>query len=162
MANATLVPWIGATGANAALKRGVFADALRLFAKNGGKLEDLIELLSDLPDGVSQIGNASKLAAGIADQLRAAIATNPLIQSRGPSLDARLLFEGSNQTRISIISFIGLPSDEARQSFAVDEPQSARARLQTARVRTLRAASSAANLGPDRHRADQRHVAGIG
>jgi hypothetical protein len=43
-----------------------------------------------------------------ADQLRAAIATNPLIQSRGPSLDARLLFEGSNQTRISIISFIGL------------------------------------------------------
>jgi hypothetical protein len=117
MANATLVPWIGATGANAALKRGVFADALRLFAKNGGKLEDLIELLSDLPDGVSQIGNASKLAAGIADQLRAAIATNPLIQSRGPSLDARLLFEGSIQTRISIISFIGLPSDEARQSF---------------------------------------------
>jgi Helicase HerA, central domain len=118
MANATLVPWIGATGANAALKRGVFADALRLFAKNGGKLEDLIELLSDLPDGVSQIGNASKLAAGIADQLRAAIATNPLIQSRGPSLDARLLFEGGNRkTRISIISFIGLPSDEARQSF---------------------------------------------
>ena len=117
MANATLVPWIGATGANAALKRGVFADALRLFAKKGGKLEDLIELLSDLPDGVSQIGNASKLAAGIADQLRAAIATNPLIQSRGPSLDARLLFEGSNRTRISIISFVGLPSDEARQSF---------------------------------------------
>ena len=117
MANATLVPWIGATGASAALKRGVFADALRLFAKKGGKLDDLIELLSDLPDEVSQIGNAPKLAAGIADQLRAAIATNPLIQSRGPSLDARLLFEGSSRTRISIISFIGLPSDEARQSF---------------------------------------------
>jgi Helicase HerA, central domain len=117
MANATLVPWIGATGANAALKRGVFADALRLFAKKGGKLEDLIELLSELPDGVSQIGNAAKLAAGVADQLRAAIATNPLIQSRGPNLDARLLFEGSGRTRISIISFVGLPSDEARQSF---------------------------------------------
>jgi Helicase HerA, central domain len=117
MANATLVPWIGATGASAALKRGVFADALRRFATIGGKLEDLIELLSDLPDGVSQIGNASKLAAGMADQLRAAIATNPLIQSRGPSLDPRLLFESGNETRISIISFIGLPSDEARQSF---------------------------------------------
>jgi hypothetical protein len=117
MANATLVPWIGATGASAALKRGVFADALRLFAKNGGKLEDLIGLLSDLPDGVSEIGNASKLAAGIADQLRAAIATNPLIQSRGPSLEAQLLFEGSTRTRISIISFVGLPGDEARQSF---------------------------------------------
>jgi hypothetical protein len=47
MANATLVPWIGATGASAALKKGVFADALRLFAKEGGKLDDLIELLSD-------------------------------------------------------------------------------------------------------------------
>jgi hypothetical protein len=117
MANATLVPWIGATGASAALKRGVFADALRLFAKNGGKLEDLIGLLSDLPDGVSEIGNASKLAAGIADQLRAAIATNPLIQSRGPRLGAQLLFEGSTRTRISIISFVGLPGDEARQSF---------------------------------------------
>jgi hypothetical protein len=117
MANATLVPWIGASGASAALKRGVFADALRFFAKEGGKLDDLIELLSDLPDEVSQIGNAPKLAAGIADQLRAAIATNPLIQSRGPTLDARLLFEGSSRTRISIVSFVGLPSDEARQSF---------------------------------------------
>jgi hypothetical protein len=117
MANATLVPWIGATGTSAALKRGVFADVLRQFAKKGGKLDDLIELLTDLPDGVSQIGSASKLAAGIADQLRAAIATNPLIQSRGPSLDAGLLFEGSSRTRISIISFVGLPSDEARQSF---------------------------------------------
>ena len=118
MANATLVPWIGATGTSAALRRGVFADALRRFAKEGGgELDDLIELLSDLPEGVSQIGNASKLAAGIADQLRAAIATNPLIQSRGPSLDPRLLFEGSSRTRISVINFVGLPSDEARQSF---------------------------------------------
>jgi hypothetical protein len=117
MANATLAPWIGATGANAALKKGVLADALRLFAKEGGKLDDLIGLLSDLPDGASQIGNASRLGAGIADQLRAAIATNPLIQSRGPSLDPRFLFEGSNRTRISIISFVGLASDEARQSF---------------------------------------------
>jgi hypothetical protein len=118
MANATLVPWIGATGSIAALKRGVFADALRRFAKvGGGKLDDLINLLADLPDGISQIGNAPKLAAGIADQLLAAIATNPLIQSRGPSLDPRLLFEGTGRTRISVINFMGLPSDEARQSF---------------------------------------------
>jgi hypothetical protein len=118
MANATLVPWIGATGSSAALKRGVFADALRRFAREGGgKLDDLIRLLSDLPEGVSQIGNASKLAVGVADQLLAAIATNPLIQSRGTSLDPRLLFEGDSRTRISVINFVGLPSDEARQSF---------------------------------------------
>jgi hypothetical protein len=74
-------------------------------------------LLKAGPEGMSQIGNASKLAAGMADQLRAAIATNPLIQSRGPSLDPRLLFEGGSRTRISVINFVGLPSDEARQSF---------------------------------------------
>jgi hypothetical protein len=118
MANATLVPWISPTGSSAALKRGVLADTLRRFAsEGGGKLDDLIRLLSDLPEGVSQIGSAPKLAASIADQLLAAIATNPLLQSRGPSLDPHLLFDGGNRTRISVINFVGLPSDEARQSF---------------------------------------------
>ena len=31
--------------------------------------------------------------------------------------DPRLLFEGGNRTRISVINFVGLTSDEARQSF---------------------------------------------
>jgi DNA helicase HerA-like ATPase len=119
MARATLAPFIGAAGAGAKLKEGVLADALRRFSREGGStLGGFIDLLSDLPDEVSEIGNARKLASAIADQLRAAIATNPLMQSRGNPLDPHALFHGAdNKIRISVINFAGLPSDEARQSF---------------------------------------------
>jgi uncharacterized protein DUF87 len=119
MARATLAPFIGATGASAKLKEGVLADALRRFAREGGGvLRQLIDLLSNLPDGISQIGNAPKLASAIADQLLATIATNPLLQPRGENLDPEVLFNGrADKTRISVINFSGLASDEARQSF---------------------------------------------
>ena len=119
MARATLMPFIGASGASARLKEGVLADALRRFAREGGNsLDRLVELLSDLPEQVSQISNAGKLAAAIADQLRATIATNPLMHSRGASLDPQTLFQGlAGKTRISVINLSGLTSDEARQSF---------------------------------------------
>jgi hypothetical protein len=119
MARATLAPFIGATGAGAKLKEGVLADALRRFSREGGStLSGFIDLLSDLPDEVSEIGNARKLASTIADQLRATIATDPLMQSRGAPLDPHALFDGPDgKTRISVINFAGLPSDEARQSF---------------------------------------------
>ena len=119
MAHATLTPFIGASGAGAKLKEGVLADALRRFSReDGNTLSGLIDLLSDLPDEVSDIGNARKLASAIADQLRAAIATNPLMQSRAPSLDPHSLFHSDGgKTCISVINFSGLSSDEARQSF---------------------------------------------
>jgi hypothetical protein len=75
-------------------------------------------LLADLPEDVSQISSATKLGAAIADQLHAAIETNPLLQSAGPSLDPKMLFHASNgKTRISVINLSGLGSDDARQSF---------------------------------------------
>lgn len=119
LARATLAPFIGARGASAQLKDGVLADALRTFAREGGgNLDRLIDLLSDLPEEVSQIDGASKLAAGIANSLRAAIATNPLLQTRGTPLDPEVLFgKEGERTRISVINFSGLATDEARQSF---------------------------------------------
>jgi len=119
MARETLNPYVGGTGQKALLRQGVLADALRAFAKNGGgALDDLIALLSDFPDEISKIGNAPRLAGEIANQLLAVIATNPLLQSSGPSLDPQLLFYGpNNKTRISVISLAGLGGDEARQSF---------------------------------------------
>ena len=75
-----------------------------LRGRGAASSDDLIKLLSDLPQGVSQISNASRLAAGIADQLLAAVATNPLIQSQGPTLDPGMLYEGGNRTRVSIIN----------------------------------------------------------
>ena len=119
MARATLAPFVARTGASANLKQGVLSDALRRFAHDRrDALGDLIGLLADLPEGVSEISRAAKLGAEIADQLRAAIATNPLLKSSGPNLDPATLFRGSSgKTRISVINLSGLGSDDARQSF---------------------------------------------
>ena len=81
-------------------------------------LEDLIALLSELPDGVSQIGDPYRLGRDIADQLRAAVATNPLLRSTGAKLDpAQLYFGTRGKTRISVINFSGLASEAAKQAF---------------------------------------------
>jgi len=119
MAWATLVSFLPGSGEKATRKKGVLADAIRRFAiKSGTTLTDLIALLADLPDGVSEDSTAQKLASEIADQLRAAIAMNPLLRSIGEPLDPRTLFESpSGKTRISVINLCGLASEEARDSF---------------------------------------------
>ncbi|MCJ2095779.1 ATP-binding protein [Methylobacterium sp. J-072] len=117
MAAETLGPL---AGAKTNLLRGVLAGALHHFAdRGGGKLNDFIALLADLPDGISPIGNAAKLGLGMADQLHAAIATNPLLKVDGTVLDPRQLFFGRDpaRTRISVINLSGLASDAAREDF---------------------------------------------
>src|SRR5262245_12223731 len=61
----------------------------------------------------------SKLAAKMADQLHAAVATNPLLRTEGPVLNPKLLFFGHDPTkvRISVINLSGLASDTAREDF---------------------------------------------
>lgn len=121
MARATLTPYIGRGGGQkASLKQGVLAAALRHFALRGGQeLRDFVALLAELPEGVSDISSAEKLAGEMANQLRAAIATNPLLQSNGPRLDPARLFHGADpaRPRISVINLAGLATDEARQAF---------------------------------------------
>ncbi|MFG1421536.1 helicase HerA-like domain-containing protein [Roseixanthobacter liquoris] len=120
MARATLEPYVVGGGQKAKLKQGVLAGALRRFALNGGQeLKDFIALLSDLPDGISEISSAEKLAQAMADQLRAAVDTNPLLRSSGARLDPALLFHGPDpaRTRISVVNLAGLATDAARQAF---------------------------------------------
>jgi hypothetical protein len=116
MAAETLGPL---AGAKTNLQKGVLADALRAFANKGGDLKAMTALLADLPEGVSEIGNADKLARKMADELKAAVATNPLLKAIGPVLDPKLLFFGqdSSKTRISVINLSGLASDEAKEDF---------------------------------------------
>jgi hypothetical protein len=117
MAAETLGPL---AGAKKALQMGVLVEALRYFAsRGGGYLARFTSLLSDLPDGLSPIGNAAKLAAGMADQLHAAVATNPLLRTDGPVLDPKVLFFGSvpGRVRLSVINLSGLGSDTAREDF---------------------------------------------
>ena len=56
MARATLEPLLGGGGSKATLKKGVLADALRAFARDGGgMLDDFISsLLSELPEEESK------------------------------------------------------------------------------------------------------------
>lgn len=120
MAVATLSPLVPGAGKSKALQEAVLSSAMRYFARSGGgSLDDFIRLLSDLPEGVTEITNAEKLGIDIANQLRAAIEKNPLMKPRGSLLDPSVLFQasGEGKTRISVINFAGLPSDEARQAF---------------------------------------------
>ncbi len=119
MAWTTLTPFLPGGSATANRKKGVLADAIRRFSGGpGGSLNDLISLLAELPDDVSEDSKAEKLASEIADQLRAAVAMNPLLKSIGEPLDPKTLFEGpSGKTRISVINLAGLASEEARDSF---------------------------------------------
>jgi hypothetical protein len=117
MAAETLGPLAGAKNA---LHKGVLVEALRHFASaGGGDLARFIRLLEDLPVELSPIGNATKLAAGMADQLHAAVATNPLLRAEGPVLDPRLLFFGPDpaRVRVSVINLSGLASEAAREDF---------------------------------------------
>jgi DNA helicase HerA-like ATPase len=121
MARITLLPLLGK--AVGAIKRGVLADSLRYFAEHGGKrLNDFILLLANLPNGISKIGTAPKLAEEMANQLRTATATNPLLDDNG-LLDPQVLFgetereQAQGKTRLSIIDFSGLTSEESREAF---------------------------------------------
>jgi len=102
------------------MKKGVLADALQAFgAQGGGDLDAFVALLQDLPHDASRIGKAQKFAAEIGNQILAAISTNPLLRGGGAALNPGTLFtsEDPNKTRISVINFVGLPSDESRQEF---------------------------------------------
>jgi hypothetical protein len=102
------------------MKKGVLADALKVFGANGGgDLDEFVGLLQDLPLDASRISKASKMAAEVGNQLLAAMSTNPLLRSGGAALKPHTLFtsEDPSKTRISVINFVGLPSDESRQEF---------------------------------------------
>ena len=117
MAAETLGPL---AAARSGIAKGVLADALRAFAaRGGGDLGRFTALLADLPEGVSSIGQAEKHAAKMADELMAAVATNPLLRVDGPVLDPQTLFFGPDpaRTRVSVVNLSGLASDAAREDF---------------------------------------------
>jgi Cdc6-like AAA superfamily ATPase len=108
------------TSAKAKKKLGVFAAALEFFARHGGgNLASLVELLSDLPpEAGGNITNSQKIGVDIADILNAQIQIDPMLNQQGVPLDpAILLGLDEPKTRISVISFIGLPGLETQQQF---------------------------------------------
>ncbi|UGT60301.1 helicase HerA domain-containing protein [Nocardia asteroides] len=117
---AGLLPRTGLTGRRTATGKAVLIQALTKFARDGGSdLGGFVDLLGDLPDGVSTIRDAAKLASGIADELAAATINDPVFGGAGTRLDPGMLLtpRPGKRARISVISCIGLPVDEQRQTF---------------------------------------------
>ncbi|MCX2952702.1 ATP-binding protein [Lentzea sp. NEAU-D7] len=100
--------------------RAVLKEALKHYARADRRdLNGLVDLLAELPDGVSKLYSATATAADLAETLRAAMVNDPLLAGTGEATDPGVLFEPSRgkKARISVISFVGLPSDEQRQGF---------------------------------------------
>ncbi|GAA4575178.1 DUF87 domain-containing protein [Planotetraspora kaengkrachanensis] len=100
--------------------RAVLKEAVEYYGRHGtAGLHGLIALLSELPEGVSSLAGADKIAAEIAQNLTATMVSDPLFGGEGAAADPGVLLTPppGKRARISVISFVGLPSDEQRQSF---------------------------------------------
>ncbi|MGC4747430.1 helicase HerA domain-containing protein [Micromonospora sp. DT201] len=100
--------------------KAVLTEALQAYARSGMVgLPGFTEFLADLPEGVSRLARAGKLAEELAEALKAAMVTDPLFGGVGAPADPGLLLTPSPglRARVSVISFVGLTSDQERQSF---------------------------------------------
>ena len=106
--------------AKAGRARAVLREALQQYGREPAPtLPGFVEMLGDLPDDISDLADAHKIAANIAQDLRAAMVNDPLFGGKGTALDPGVLLTPSDgyRARVSVISMIGLSSDEQRQSF---------------------------------------------
>ncbi|MFI1194261.1 ATP-binding protein [Micromonospora sp. NPDC020750] len=100
--------------------KAVLTEALLAYARTGMVgLPNFTEFLADLPDGVSRLARADKLALELAEALKAAMVTDPLFGGTGAPADPGLLLTPTpgRRARVSVVSFVGLTSDQERQSF---------------------------------------------
>ncbi|WP_249997462.1 helicase HerA domain-containing protein [Actinoplanes sp. M2I2] len=119
---ASLAPRAGVTGrtTKAALGLAVLRKAVEHYGRRGGtRLKGLIDTLAALPDGTIDLDDADKIALGLAQTLTAAMVNDPLFGGHGTPMDPGLLLTPApgKRARVSVISLVGLPSDDVRQSF---------------------------------------------
>ncbi|MEV6643872.1 DUF87 domain-containing protein [Amycolatopsis sp. NPDC051371] len=122
VAVATLAPQARLTGTTAKTNIGlaVLRQAVIQHARTGSRsLPALIELLTDLPEEVSNLNDAKRIAAGLAEVLKAAMVNDPLFAGGGEPVDPGVLLTpaAGKRARVSVISFVGLQADEQRQNF---------------------------------------------
>lgn len=111
---------IAGNTAKAERSRAVLREALRFYgASPSTSLEGFIDLLGNLPVEVSALGGAQKLAAELAQNLRAATVNDPLFGGTGTAADPGMLLTPSAgyRARVSVISMVGLTSDQQREGF---------------------------------------------
>lgn len=106
--------------AKANRSRAVLREALRHYGRGRDTtLPGFIGLLADLPDDVSELAGARELAAELAQNLRAAVVNDPLFGGDGTAADPGVLLTPSagHRARVSVISMIGLTSEQQREGF---------------------------------------------
>ncbi|MGC5659112.1 ATP-binding protein [Micromonospora sp. WMMD723] len=119
---ASLAPRAQLTGRTNKVHLGlaVLRKAVEHYGRRGGsRVQGLIDTLADLPDGLLDIDGADKIGVGIAQSLAAAMVNDPLFGGEGSPMDPGLLLTPAPgaRARISVVSLVGLQSDEARQGF---------------------------------------------
>jgi hypothetical protein len=118
----SLAPRLGLhrTSVKTGQEKAVLTEALRYFAATGSSdIHEFAAMLSDLPPDASSLGRASVMAADLAERLQAAMVNDPLFGGSGESADPGTLLTPppGKRARVSVISLIGLPDPEQRQSF---------------------------------------------
>ena len=119
---ASLAPraMVAGRATKAHLGLAVLRKAVEHYGRRGGtRLKGLIDTLADLPDGIIDLDGADKIALGLAQTLTAAMVNDPLFGGEGTPMDPGMLLTPApgKRARVSVISLIGLPADDARQSF---------------------------------------------
>ncbi|SHM20509.1 helicase HerA domain-containing protein [Cryptosporangium aurantiacum] len=120
---ATLAPraLVDGTTAKAQQGKAVLKEVLQYFAKHSGysTLKEFVLVLSEHAGEISQLANAEKLGPAMAETLLAAMVNDPLFGGAGASADPGMLLTPppGKRARVSVVSMVGLPSDEQRQSF---------------------------------------------
>jgi hypothetical protein len=122
VAVATLAPQARLTGSTVKANIGmaVLRQAVIHHARTGSRsLPGLIGVLSDLPEGVSILNDGKRIAADLAEALKAAMVNDPLFAGGGEPVDPGALLTpvAGKRARVSVISFVGLQSEEQRQNF---------------------------------------------
>ncbi|PPK60998.1 DUF87 domain-containing protein [Actinokineospora auranticolor] len=122
VAVATLAPQVRLTGstAKADIGRAVLRQVVEHYARGGARgLPGLIDLLADLPDDVSTLNGATRVAADLAEAMKAAMVNDPLTAGGGEPVDPGVLLTPGpgKRARVSVISFVGLPQEAQRQNF---------------------------------------------
>lgn len=123
IAVAALAPRAKMDGDTAKAVRGqaVLRAALRSFAKRSESTDigSFIDILAELPEGITDLPSGPKLAREMAETLSAVRENDPLFGGGGEPADPSLLLTppAGKRARVSVISFVGLHSDEHRQAF---------------------------------------------
>ncbi|CAN5865741.1 DUF87 domain-containing protein [soil metagenome] len=111
---------ISGNSARAGRSRAVLREALDFYGSQGSSsLKGFIDLLAELPDHASSMPNAQDLAAELSQNLRAATINDPMFGGTGASADPGALLTPSDgfRARVSVISMIGLTSEQQREGF---------------------------------------------